>query len=149
MDLKKDLGIDEVKVLPSAPPEGSKMVNSLTMEATVDVNPQPLLVLRPFFQAVKKIPPTLPAEAQVALQCLLACFEKKRTVSEGLIGDLIWGFQVSNVAANCTYVGLKQLAEHGYIKFQAKDNSWISITDDQAEGAWVRYQPKLLELVYE
>jgi hypothetical protein len=147
MDIN-NLKPDQVNVLNSRPPEGSKVTSSMTMEAVVDATPQPLIVLRPFVQAVNRIPATLPAEAHAVLQALLACFEKQKCVSEGLIGDLIWGFAQANIAKECTYNGLRQLAKEGYIKFQAKDNSWVNMDDDKADSAWVRYQPKLLELVY-
>jgi len=148
MDLK-DLGVEQVKMLDSTPPEGSPMVNSLTLEATVDVNPQPLRKMLPYHSAARKIPSTIPAEAQIVLQGLLACFEKQGDVSEGLIGDIIWGFEAGKIPPECTYTGLKQLAELEYLKFQATDNSYVDITSDSAQSAWVRYQQKLLNLIYE
>jgi hypothetical protein len=144
----REIKVGDIKVLPSTPPEGSKVVNSMTLEATVEVNPQPLKQIRPFVLAVSAIPSTLPPEAQITLQNLLSCFEKQKNVSEGLIGDLMWGFAQCGTPVNCTYEGLKQLAKEGYLKFQAKDNSWVDIESEQADGAWVRYQRKLLDLVY-
>lgn len=148
MDLK-ELGIDNIKILPSTPPEGSKIVNSLTMEATVEVSPQPLRKLRPFAKAISSIPKLLSPEAQLVLHAMLSCFEKQGNISEGLIGDLMWGFAQCGIPPECTYAGLKQLCKEGYLKFQGKDNSWIDIESDKAEDAFVRYNPKLLELAYE
>ena len=144
----EDIKPEDVKVLPSAPPEGSKVTSSMTMEAVVDATPQPLKQLRPFIQAVSAIPALLPAEAQIVLQNLLSCFEKQGNVSEGLIGDILFGFNACNIPSECTYVGLKQLSDAGYIKFQAKDGTFVPLESDQATGAFVRYQKKLLDLVY-
>ena len=86
---------------------------------------------------------------------LFECFTRHGHISEGLVGDLMWGFaQVNNpiqkpLPYELTYKGLLQLKMGGYIKFQAKDNSSADLSADKAESAWVRYQPNLLELVYE
>jgi hypothetical protein len=66
---------------------------------------------------------------------------------------LVWGFAQADseipLPPALTVAGLAELERLGYIKFQAKDNSWTTMQSDAIEGAWVRYQPKLLELVYE
>jgi hypothetical protein len=144
----EEVKVGDVKILDSTPPAGTKISSSMTMEATVDVKPQPLLKLRPFILAVKAIPATLPPEAQIVLQNLLSCFEKQKNVSEGLIGDVMFGFNTCGIPPQCTYEGLRQLAKEGYLKFQAKDNSWVNIESEAADGAFVRYQKKLLDMVY-
>lgn len=147
MDLK-EIGLDgEFKHLDSTP-VSNKIVNSMTMEATVEVAPQPLKKIKPFAVACMNIPTTLPAEAQIVLQALFSCFERQNNVSEGLIGDVMWGFENAGIPAECSYKGIIQLGRLGYIKFQGPDNAYIS-ENGNLEKAFVRYQPKMLEMIYE
>lgn len=134
----------------NAPPEGAKIKNTdFVFEVQVENNPQLLKKLRPYGRAVAAIPGLLPDEAQIVLRMLFDCFEKAGTVSEGLIGDLMWGFQQCGVSPELTYNGLMSLESFGYIKFQAKDGAYTGKGSDKLESAWVRYQPKLMEMVYE
>ena len=48
-----------------------------------------------------------------------------------------------------SWMGLQQLENLGYLKFQAKDGSYVSAESDKIFSAWVRYTPKLMEMVYE
>lgn len=137
--------------LSSLPPEGSKVReqggNSLAVEATVDVKPQELRKIRNFALMDASIPGDLQSEAQIVLKSLFACFDNHQNIQEGLIGDWIWGFEQCNIAKELTYNGLGQLAKAGYIKFRAKDNTYVELSSDKALGAFVEYQPKLLSIV--
>jgi hypothetical protein len=143
------LGEVDFNKLDSTPPTGSKVRSSLTAEIVVDPTPQPLRVLRPFARSCLQIPSLLKEEAQIVLQALFSCFEKQEAVKEGLVGDLIWGFCQCQIPVRLTVVGLQELERQGYVKFQAPDNTFVDLTTDQAAKAWVRYQPKLLEMIYE
>lgn len=149
MDELKQLGLNgQLTKLDSTPPEGSTPASVMTMEAFVDTKQQDLKKIRPYYDSSKYIPTTLKAEAQIVLHALLACFENKKSIEEGLIGDLLWGFEQGGIPAGTTAMGLQFLEKDGYVKFQAKDNTFVSFMSDKIEGAWVRYQPKLLDMVY-
>jgi hypothetical protein len=145
------LNVDgEIKILDTTAPEGvTQDVSAMGMEAVVDPTPQPLRTIKPFVQAIKSVPTTIPPEAQIVLHALLACFEKQKNIKEGVIKDLIWGFSQSGIPDGCTALGLKQLDNLGYIKIQAPDMSIIDVSGAGFLDSWVKYQPKLLELVYE
>jgi hypothetical protein len=152
MQVKNEqLGIDgELKVLDTRAPEGTAQdVSVMGMEAAVDSKPQQLKIIRPFVQSIKNIPKTIPPEAQIVLQALLACFEKQKNVQEGLVKDLVWGFAQSGIPDACTLLGIRQLENLGYVKIQAPDNTIIRIESPHIAESWVRYEPKLLELVYD
>jgi hypothetical protein len=121
------------------------------ISTTVDGKMQELRKLRPYHRMILHIPPSLPTEAQIVLHSLFQCFEKAGHISEGLIGDLLWGFAQTTppVPPELTLRGLWDLERCGYLKFQAKDNAYVSLQADAASGAFVRYQPKLLEMIYE
>lgn len=134
----------------NSPPEGTKIKSTdFVFEVEVENKPQELRTLRPFFKAVRAIPSILPDEAQIVLRLIFDCFEKQGRVAEGLIGDLIWGFQQCGIPAELTFNGLMQLEKYGYIRFQAKDGQLINHTSDKLESAWIRYEQKLKDLVYE
>lgn len=134
----------------NAPPEGAKVKSTdFVFEVTVENNPQELRTIRPCFRAAREIPTLLPEEAQIVLRLLFDCFERQSRVAEGLIGDLIWGFQQCGFPAELTFNGLMQLEKYGYIRFQAKDGQFINHTSDKMESAWIRYEKKLKDLVYE
>ena len=146
----KDMGIEgEFKQHYAPPIAGAKEKSVMTMEAVVDATPQELSKLKDFHALTKAIPTTVTAQGQIVLQALFACFDKKQSTEEGLIGDLIWGFDKGGIPKQCTIDGLKSLAKEGFIKFQAKDNTFVTFESDKITGAWVRYQPKLMELIYE
>ena len=150
MDINVDGTKGKFKKLDSTPPPGAKPSKSvMTMEAIVDTTMQPLRKIRPYAAACLHIPGNLSEQAQMTLHALFDCFEKQQNVEEGLIGDLIWGFQQSNIPPEVTIQGLQVLALGGYVKFQAPDNTYVDFSSDKIEKAWVRYQPKLLEMVYE
>lgn len=133
----------------NAPPEGTKVKSTdFVFEVEVENNPQELRTIRPFFLAIQAIPGLLPDEAQIVLRLLFDCFERRGHISEGLIGDLIWGFEQCGIPAELSFNGLMQLKKYGYIKFQAKDGQFVDHTSNKLESAWVRYEQKLKDLVY-
>lgn len=137
------------KKLDSTPPPGVKPVSSvMTMEVTVDNKPQELKEVREFHAMVNSVPVTLQPEAQIVLQALFDCFSRAGNVEEGIVNDLGWGFSQCGIPPHCTAVGLRELEKQGYLKFQAPDNTYIESTSEHIDIAWVRYQKKLLDLVY-
>lgn len=139
------------KHLDSTQPEGTKPVASvMTQECVVENKPQELKKLRPFAVSSNKISGLLSAEAQIVLQALFSCFEKQKSVEEGKIKDLIWGFEKGGIPALCTLKGLIDLHKGGYIKFQYPDGTYEdSLSTDHAAEAFMRYTSKILDMVYE
>lgn len=130
-------------------PKGTTHVTSITVDG-IDTTPQKLNTLRPYNAMVLQIPLNLNPLASMVLQLLFSCFEKQKTISEGLIGDLMWGFAQMEppMPPEATFRGIVELYRKGYIKFQAPDNSFVSPESDAIERSWVRYQPKLLSMIY-
>lgn len=133
-------------------PEGAKPAPSvMNLDVVVDNKPQPLRKLRSYFAASLLIPGDLPAQGQLVLKLLFDCFQKQETVQEGLVGDVLWGFQqgTPSIPPKLSIDGLRALELAGYVRFQAKDGSWTDFGSDKITGAFVRYQPKLLAMVWE
>lgn len=147
-DIDKDEMVKNFKHLDTTSVDDGRSKSVMTMEATVDVKPQELRQLRSFQGMVLQIPTNMPAEAQMVMQALFSCFEKQKSVQEGLIGDLMWGFTQTNIPAELTLNGLKQLQRLGYVKFRTPDNVFIDFTNEHIEKSFVVYEPKLLDYVY-
>lgn len=94
------------------------------------------------------IPVDLDYPGGIVYSLLLKTFMKQGFVKEGLIGDVIFGFEACGIPPDLTIQGLANLNKNGYVKFQAKDNTYVSIYDDASGGAWVKYLPKLLNNIY-
>lgn len=120
-----------------------------TMNAQVDATPQKLKTLRPFHTALKQIPSVLPAEAQILMGALFDCFTKQNTIKEGVLKDLIWGFEQGGIPRHCTAKGIKQLRDLGYITIKGPDNSRVAVEADRIEECWMCYEKKMLDLIYE
>jgi len=136
--------------LDSTPPEGTTgKVSVATMEAVVENNPQPLKILKPYSQTGGCVPVFLQPEAQIVMHALFSCFERQKTVQEGLVGDLLWGFEQCGIPAGCSAVGLVELEKQGYVKFQTPDNAFINFQSTKIGEAWLRYQQKLLDMIYD
>ena len=150
MDINVDGKKGKFKKLDSTPPPGAKRSKSvMTMEAIVDTTMQPLRAIRPFAAACLYIPSNLSNDGQTVLRCLFDCFDKANEVKEGKIDDFVWGFAQSGHDPRRTVGGLNELRLHGYVKFQAPDNSYVGFDSAKIEDAWIRYQPKLLDMVYQ
>ena len=111
--------------------------------------PQELKKVRAFFALSASIPTTLPGEAQIVLRALFDCFEKAQLVQEGILEELMWGFEQCNIPRKLTAHGLVFLEKAGYVKFQTRDGIFTDFVSARLNHTWIRYQPKLLEMVYE
>ena len=127
----------------------SKEASVMSMDAVVDVKPQLLRTLRPFYAASQSIPGHLRPEAQIVLQLLFSCFEKQRGVREGIVEDLVWGFEQAGTPMKLSIVGLKHLMDAGFISLRAPDNEPVSFQSSSVLRAWVTYEKPLLDMVYE
>lgn len=127
--------------------EKKKIAPSLTV--TVDATKQELRLVKPFFSMISSVPSSLPPAAQFVLSNLMNCFAKSRHVKEGLIGDIIFGFEASDIPAEATLQGLSELCKAGFIRFQAKDGAYVDFGSDHITSAFVRYEKPLLDLVFE
>jgi hypothetical protein len=112
----------------------------------VDLTPQKLRTIRPFTAMCLNIPSTLNVAGASVMKALFDCFEKAGEVREGVITDFVEGFSMSGYDPRETIVGLKNLADNGYIKFQTPYNCYIGM--EISSLVWIRYQQKLLDMVY-
>ena len=130
----------------------------MVLHTEIDTTPQKLRKLRSFTSMLHRIPSMLPEPARVVIHLLCLCFDKQKSVQEGLVGDILWGFSQEHTALpgmkrdikiKITYDGLNILEKLGYIKLQAPDGTFVQLDSTKAENAWVRYQKPLLDIIYQ
>jgi len=139
-----------------AMPEDAKAVGmpAFALYAEIDMSKQQLNKVKPFVILVLSLPSGLPGLAREVLIRLFRCFAKAGEVSEGLIGDMMAGFaeptmEERPLTPDETWSGLRQLRADGYLKFQTPDGVFVDEHNSRIGSSWVRYTPKLLDLVYE
>jgi len=119
------------------------------MEATVKVNPQKLLKIKPCKVSVLSLPANMSDNTRIIVSTLFAIFEDKNYMEEGLIGDMLFGFRKAGIPAERTLAALGEMEQYGFVKFQAPDNTFVSLDSDKIGAAWIRYQQKLKDMIYE
>lgn len=119
----------------------------MSYDAVVDATPQKLKEVRPYAALIKDIPSDLSSEAQIVLHALFDCFERQKSVKEGKLVDIVWGFAQCGIAPQCTESGLGDLRKKGYLKMLMPDGAEIT-EGDRVDQAMVHYTNKLLSIVY-
>lgn len=136
------------------PPDGQKFV-SRSMNIQVDLPAeslaqQKLHVVRPFEHLADAIPGSLSSEAQIVMRALFDCFDRQGQVKEGLLDDLLWGFEQCGIPPMLTYEGLRVLERSGFIEFTTLEH--MPVLDlkmvKSPKFVWVKYRRKLLDMVY-
>jgi len=132
----------------------AKPPHAFGLYAELDTTKQQLKQIKPFNVLVLSVPPGLNALGREIMIRIFRCFARQGVVSEGLIGDMMFGFSIPTMeekplSQEATWEGLEQLRIAGYVKFQAADGNYIDSNSDQIGSCWVRYTPKLLEMIYE
>ena len=127
----------------------NKRIPVVAGEAVVEVRPQKLRKIKPCSIAVLSLPASLGDNTRTILSTLFGIFQDKNNVSDGLIGDMLYGFAQSGIPPAATLAALGEMERTGFVKFQTPDNVFVPITSDKIGSAWIRYQKKLLNMIYE
>lgn len=113
---------------------------------------EPLQVLIKPYRGIKHVPPELGAgdEATMVFVELQRCFKKAGCVAEGLLGNLIWGFEQCGYSSRAVAAGLTKLRHLGYIRYtDPLGNPIFEATIDTRNGGlpiWLRYTDKMINL---
>jgi len=148
--LNEDLS--NFKKLDSQPIKGCKPVRTaMAVEAVIEnTEKQPLKVIRPFNVIASSIPGNLSVSAQTVMKCLFDVFTKSGNVQEGIVRDVIWGFEQSGHAPAMSIEGIRELIKNGYLKLRAPNGIILFALEKESDlSCWLQYEPKLLELLYE
>jgi hypothetical protein len=78
---------------------------------------------------------------------LQKCFQKAGFVAEGMLGNIIWGFEQCGYDARAVAAGLTRLRDLGYIYYSDKHRLPIhEFNFNPRYPVWIRYQDKFKKL---
>lgn len=79
---------------------------------------------------------------------LQKCFKKSGFVAEGMLGNIIWGFEQCGYDPRAVASGLGKLKELGYIYYSDEKGNPISEQNfDPEKPVWIRYGEKMKRLL--
>jgi hypothetical protein len=114
-----------------------------------DPTKEPLRIILTPYQGITHVPSELANNDTATLVFieLNRCFKKAGFVAEGMIANIIWGFEHCGYEPNYVASGLSKLRRMGYIRYtDEKDNAISEIMFDPKKPIWIRYEPKFTEL---
>lgn len=131
------------------PPQKPKPSVVLPSSLLQDVRKEPLqVVAKPYLGITHRPSDVTGGVAGVVFDLLLSCFQRQQQVAEGLLPNLIWGFQECGHDPRMVAAGLTELRSKGYLYYTDPIGNRISEHNfDPKTPVWVRYQPKLLNLL--
>lgn len=113
---------------------------------------EPLTVIIKPYQGLKNIPPELNdgGVACLVFYGLVQCFQKQNEVCEGLLANIIWGFEQCGYDPKYVAAGLSKMRDLGYIYYtSSQKGDVVSDTNfDPNKPIWIRYTPKMINLFY-
>lgn len=114
-----------------------------------DPTQEPLNVILTPYQGLTHIPSELGHgdTATMVFIELNKCFKKAGFVAEGMLSNIIWGFENCGYHPNHVASGLTKLRTLGYIRYTDERRNPIHETSfDPKKPIWIRYEPKFTEL---
>jgi hypothetical protein len=111
------------------------------------LKPQGLRIVKHSFTGLKANPDDFSQEspAGVVFYNLQICYQNGGNVSEGSVGDVIWGFRQSGIPGNIVMDGFTELYRLGYLDFT--DPNGIQLLGSFNEKAWYKWSPKYFGLL--
>ena len=125
---------------------------SITLPSSVlqDPTKEPLKVILKPYNGIKEIPSELAAGAGPDLMVFIElnkCFKKAGFVAEGMLGNIIWGFEQCGFDPKHVAAGLTGLRKKGYLRYTDLGGDPISEYDfDPKKLVWIRYDKKMVDL---
>lgn len=114
-----------------------------------DPTQEPLQVILTPYKGITHVPPELGTNdaATMVFTELTKCFAKAGFVAEGMLANIIWGFENCGLQPNYVAAGLTKLRTLGYIRYTDIRRNPIHETNfDPRKPIWIRYEPKFTNL---
>ena len=112
-----------------------------------NLTPQGLRTVRPFYHGLKKQPDDFRQEspAGVLFYNLQLCYQHQKNISEGMVGDIIWGFRQSGIPGNIVMDGFTELYRLKYLDFT--DERGTHLLGSFNEKSWYKWTARFLILL--
>lgn len=115
-----------------------------------DPSMEPLQMILPSYRGITHVPSDLDGPALMVFIELQKCFKKAEKVCEGLLPNLIWGFEQCGYDSRHVAAGLTKLRTLNYITYSDAGRMPLSdliITTNKSDQIWVRYTKKFTDLL--
>jgi hypothetical protein len=105
-----------------------------------------LRILRHYYKGLREHPKDIRMDSPegVVFYNLNLCYKNQNSVSEGIIGDIIWGFRQSGIPVSVVRDGLVALKNLGYMTWDI--NNMVMLGEPK-ENYYIRWGNKFLELL--
>ena len=122
----------------------------ITLPSSVLIDPrtEPLKPILSPYRGITHVPSELDGAALAVFIELTRCFKKAGKVSEGLLANVIWGFEQCGLDPRLVAGGLTALRHKGYVFYS--DATGLPISEqnfDPNVPIWIRYGKKFLDLM--
>ena len=130
-------------------PAGFRQSFTLSTDVLANSAHEPLKKIVDPYSGLRHIPPELGDHSPgcfVFIE-LNKCFSRAGYVAEGMLANVIWGFEQCGYDPNRVAAGLTDLRKKGYITYSDSGGLPIQETDfDPQKIVWIRYTKKMLDL---
>jgi hypothetical protein len=129
-----------------------KFAPAITLPSSLLIDPtkEPLHVILDPYKGITHVPSDLASSASPGLFVfteLNRCFDRQGKVSEGLLANVIWGFNQCGHDQATVGQGLAELRSKGYISYSDARGNPISETNfDPQKPIWIRYTEKFKKI---
>ena len=121
---------------------------NLSTSMLLDPTFEPLHQILPSYQGITHVPSDLDGPALMVFIELQKCFKKAGKVCEGLLPNIVWGFEQCGYDPRHVAGGLTKLRHLEYIHYSDAGRNKVSeYLFDPKKPVWIRYSPKFLNLL--
>lgn len=126
------------------------MKKAITLPSSLLIDPthEPLQELFSPYRGITHVPGELDGPALMVFVELQKCFQKANKVCEGLLPNIIWGFENCGYDPKHVAAGLTKLRSLNYIHYSDAGRQPISeYFFDPNKPVWIRYSKKFTNLL--
>ena len=120
----------------------------LSTDMLIDPTFEPLFEILSPYKGITHVPSELDGPALMVFIELQKCFQKAGRVCEGLLPNIIWGFEQCGYDPNHIAAGLTKLRARDYIFYSDAGRLPVNEFDwNPNKPVWIRYLPKFTDLL--
>ena len=128
------------------PPQSVILPSSLLLDPTKE----PLSVVQAYYSGITHVPVDLALGNGPDLMVFVElnnCFRKAKQVAEGMLNNVMWGFEQCGYDPRHVAAGLTELRKKGYLLYTDERRVPIYEFDfDPSKPVWIRYTKKFTDL---
>lgn len=122
----------------------------LPSDLLLDPTKEPLKIILAPYNGITHVPSELAAGNGPDLMVFIElnkCFKRQGNVAEGMLGNVMWGFEQCGFDPAHVAAGLTALRKSGFIRYTYANGETCHDYDyDVKKPIWIRYEPKFTDL---